>query len=487
MSAARFEGVLVVLADGARPDVMARLAAAGEMPHLQQHFVARGGFRQVTSVFPSVSGPAHLPVLTGIHPGQANLPGIRWAERPTKPRSGFLGRTRSYMAPFRAAKLAKDIPARIGTLFHYVPRMADVNTWFVRGCPADARRTRFSKAGAFLKSFATKDWYSSDNQAERAVQGAFAAGFTSAFSVFPAVDELGHRFGPLTGESYEAYRRFDVLLGKVVDGLARKGRADKTLVVITSDHGQTGTTTHVDLDPLVERIYPRTVSYPKFWRHWRDADAAIMVSGNSMANVYLRGREGWHQRPNPSDPATQAGELVEALLGDEAVDLVIHRTPEDDRYVVRKKGGARYVTAVRPGPGRQADAVETTLEGKDPFGDDTLVGYKTRDQIARETASSAYPDGPWQIAEFFRSPRAGDLIVCAKPGFDLRSRFEYQPHKGSHGALNREHMLVPAAINAPWLGEGPLRSVDLFPSVLQALGKSLPEGLDGAVHGIGGL
>src|SRR4051812_15074748 len=102
-----FDGVLVILADGARPDVIEKLAAAGELPNLKRTFIDRGGFRAATSVFPTVSGPAHLPVLTGAHPGRANIPGIRWAERPTV--GSFLARTRSYMAPFRPWKLERDI------------------------------------------------------------------------------------------------------------------------------------------------------------------------------------------------------------------------------------------------------------------------------------------------------------------------------------------------------------------------------------------
>jgi len=76
------DSLLAILVDGARPDVIARLVGAGEMPVMKRTFFDVGGFRHATSVFPSVSGPAHLPILTGAHPGRANLPGIRWAERP---------------------------------------------------------------------------------------------------------------------------------------------------------------------------------------------------------------------------------------------------------------------------------------------------------------------------------------------------------------------------------------------------------------------
>src|SRR5256885_727761 len=38
MEAPLFGGALVVLADGARPDVIEKLVAAGEMPRFKQHF-----------------------------------------------------------------------------------------------------------------------------------------------------------------------------------------------------------------------------------------------------------------------------------------------------------------------------------------------------------------------------------------------------------------------------------------------------------------
>jgi hypothetical protein len=103
----------------------------------------------------------------------------------------------------------------------------------------------------------------------------------------------------------------------------------------------------------------------------------------------------------------------------------------------------------------------------------------TRDQVAALTAGTGFPDAPWQLVEFFRSTRAGDLVVCARTGFDLRSRFEYQPHNGSHGALERDHMLVPAAVNTGWVCDRPLCTADLFPTILSALGLPVPPGLSG--------
>ena len=466
-----------MLIDGARADVVARMAESGELPALKQHFIDRGGMATATSVFPTVSGPAHLPVLTGMHPGSVNLPGIRWAERPVGGRGRFLGRTRSYMAPFRAWKLERDVPSSITTLFAHVPLMADVNTWFVRGCPADARQTRWSKPTAFFRALVTRNWHSSEDQAEQALLGALDRGFTSVHAVFPAIDELGHRFGPLSEPSFEAYRRFDRALQRIVDALARRKQADETLIVISSDHGQTATQTHVDLDDVVAEVFPKTVCYPKIWRHSLSAQAAVMVSGNSMANIYVQGPDGWHQRPNFESLGSQAAALKSQLIEHTAVEHVIYRALEPNTFVLANREGVLRLR-LEPGNESRGPRISWNSEGKNPLGYVGSSAPADREEIARLTANSEYPDAPWQIAHFFGSSRAGDLVVCARHGFDLRARFEYQPHNGSHGGLHRDHMLVPALVNGCW-ARNRMRTVDLFSSILAALGMPIPPGVDG--------
>lgn len=491
LPASTWDGVLTILADGARPDVISALAAAGDLPNFKKHIIDRGGFRTAPGVFPTVSGPAHLPLLTGMHPGQANLPGIRWAERPTGGRGRFLFRTRSYMSLGRAFRIERDIPRSVTTLFQHLPGVADVNTWFVRGCAARARMTRFSKAGAFVRSWTTRDWYSSDLQAERGVKRAWDRGYRSAFAVFPAIDELGHRFGPLCEASYEAYRRFDACLGRLFDDLTRRGRAERTLVALSSDHGQTATHTHLDIDDLVREIYPRTVAYPKIWRHLFSAQAAAMVSGNGMANVYLEGeRGGWRERPDFEAAGSRAAELRDRLLAHRGIEHVIYRRAEApiDTFVVAGAGG-RLVVSVDPGElgASGATAAEELVAGlADPwlslaFDGGDPVGYAgvpcrlRKSAVAAATASTRFPDLPAQLVDFFLARRAGDLVVCARQGFDLRSRFEYQPHLGSHGCLDREHILVPVGFNAE-LVEPALRAVDIFPTILSALGAPAAPG-----------
>jgi hypothetical protein len=86
-----------------------------------------------------------------------------------------------------------------------------------------------------------------------------------------------------------------------------------------------------------------------------------------------------------------------------------------------------------------------------------------------------------QALQLLRSGRAGDLVLSARRGCDLRSNdYEHPEHRGSHGSLDREHMLVPFAISAP-VNRERLRTADAFPTILRLTGRAggyLPDGED---------
>jgi hypothetical protein len=94
------------------------------------------------------------------------------------------------------------------------------------------------------------------------------------------------------------------------------------------------------------------------------------------------------------------------------------------------------------------------------------------------TFDSAMPDAAYQLLDQFRAERTGDLIVIANEGYDFRARFEIPEHKAGHGSLIRAHMHTPLWSNRR-LGDVPLRTIDLFPSMLHWLGLPLPDNLDG--------
>ena len=94
------------------------------------------------------------------------------------------------------------------------------------------------------------------------------------------------------------------------------------------------------------------------------------------------------------------------------------------------------------------------------------------------TFAGDHPDCLVQIAQLFRSARAGDIVVSATPGYDFRERYERPEHLSAHGSLHADHMNTPLAISAP-VGEGPLRTADVFACAFDWLGRDAPAGIDG--------
>lgn len=187
-----------------------------------------------------------------------------------------------------------------------------------------------------------------------------------------------------------------------------------------------------------------------------------------MAHLYLE----LERRVRPFWPELKARwePFVEQLLERPSVDLVVlsHSSTECE---VRShaRGSARIV--------RHGDRYSYRPDSGDPLGVGTVEEAGTTE--AFEVAEhSDYPDAIVQIANLAGSSRSSEVIVSAKRDWDLRQRYEPIPHVSAHGALHREHMLVPLLTNRP-TARRPTRTVEVMPSALRALGLPLPTALDG--------
>ena len=460
----------MILVDGARADVFQKLLAAGELPAAKELFADRGGFRRGTTAMPSVSGPAHLPPLTGCYPGRCNIPGIRWFDRARYARGiSEPLRFRSYMGPRKRENLNREVSSQVPSVWEQYDRAGAIGCWFTRGLHKDADLTRGAKTRAWLKGVVTRKWEAGDAAAGGRLLQAARDDWPFLFAVFPSVDELGHKGGPLSDASVNAYRAFDRFLPRLRDALGQGRDADRALIMVMSDHGLSTTHTHFDLAGFVRGHVRRLLHFPHVWRHLRDCDAVSMVSGNSLCHLSFRGEDGWAGRPDVSRSGSVAATVVEALLEQPAIDLVVHREGQGLR--IRSRRGS---ASLRRDGGRLF--YERTLGG-DPMNLPELPPSMTDEESRLLTASSDHPDALVQWEQLFWSERTGDVVVTAAPGWDLRSHFEYQDHRGSHGATWWEHMQVPMLANMALPEDA--RTVDLLPTALAACGLPIPGGIDG--------
>src|SRR4051812_8543261 len=106
--------VVILLADGVRPDMMGAAMDAGAVPSLAA-LRDEGGLFTLTTTFPSVTGPAYTPFLMGRFPGPIGLPGLRWFDR-ERSICTFPDYTRSYVG-VQMNRMNGDIDPATSTIF----------------------------------------------------------------------------------------------------------------------------------------------------------------------------------------------------------------------------------------------------------------------------------------------------------------------------------------------------------------------------------
>lgn len=377
----------------------------------------------------------------------------------------------------------RDLDAASPTMFELVPNSAAALSLITRGLPREGRMASLTPRAA-LRAARTHfrgdvgGWLEVDREVSaRVIQrvrgshfrgngnGRRAAQFV--FAAFTGVDKTSHATGHAGPRVVEALRIVDDTAAALRDCLERSGEWERSRIWITSDHGHSRVRQHEDLERVVTALGHRVLAHP--WVYRVRPDAAVMVSGNAMAHVYVDLNR--RTRPFKVGFSESAQRLADALLERESVDLML--VPLDaTRCEVRSHSrGTAIVTRVR---GRYS---------YDPADGDPLeLGSRARDLDAAAaheiTLQTDYPDSLVQVAAIAAAGRSGDLILSAARDWDFRARFEPIPHLSAHGALHREHITVPLLLSGPVAGR-PRRTADVMPSALSALGIDVPPGLDG--------
>jgi hypothetical protein len=464
----------LLLVDGLRPDVAEARLAAGELPHLAA-MLARGGRSLAITVFPSTTSVAYLPFLTGCTPGRCNIPSIRWLDRRTYGGRWWRERDalRSYCG-YQAARLDDDIAPDVRTIFELIHESLGIFTPVARGLTVgrDPSRRERQLWGA-LAHYA--QWHQpSDDAVARHLLRAVEGPARFVFAQFPAVDGYTHQTHPDAVPVRQALREVDAVVGRLCARLAERGELERTLVLVVSDHGSASVATHLDLADWFRAQGVPTLSHPVLWE--QAPRAAVMVAGNGSAMVYARPGEPradrWPvERLREPNAFGVRKDLVAALLREPAVGLVAAETAEGGIWVSDADGAAR----VR----RTAGGIAYQPLTGDPLGvGGARVG--TLRTWLETTWDAPYPDAAYQLLDQFRAHRTGDLVVVAREGFDFRKRFEIPEHKAGHGSLIRSHMQTPVWASEPMPAK-PIRTVDLFPAMLDWLGEPVPAALDGEV------
>ncbi len=463
----KYKSCVFIMADGARADVFQELLKKGDLPNISKFIIEKGTYTNAVSVFPSTTGPAYAPFILGKYPGRCNLPGIRWFDRELYSTKLFnLHRFRSYVG-IETFLMNGDISKDTNTLFEIFPNSISILNELNRGIGFARDKTRFRKIYYKVKGHFTKRSDEVDLAARRILLNSLDNHPQFTYVVFLGIDTYSHSSHPFHKDVIDSYLRIDETIGLLCQDLELKGRLEETLIIIASDHGLSPTHSHFDSVEFMNQLGFKTLHYPKVYKFFRDADAAIMISGNSMTHIYVKSPRGWEKRSTFEELTKVADQLIER----NEVDIV---AGIDERGMARIKSHRGEAAASLDHNG----CIEYKRIHEDPFGYNGLPEKMSHDEVLEYTFHTDYPDAIVQILQLLESPRSGDLVVSASRGYDLRAKYEKPEHCSSHGSLVKEHMLVPTAINTR-INRRFLRTVDFYPTILSLLGYDIPNNIDG--------
>jgi hypothetical protein len=435
--------LVLVVVDGMTPAAFERAVESGRAPALS--FLAEhGDYRQVTSVFPSLTPVCLSSIATGAGPGVHHIPSLVWWNRQER-------RIVEYGSSFGALRKAGLSQSLLDPIFNMNARhlnpdavtiyealedaglvAAAVNITCYRGrhrhlttIPGVGRAaygpSRFFFYGLFESDrtgapFAVRSRRAGSIDAYAGAVGRWLVtrdGFDFLAFYLSGFDFASHAGGPDGVAADRALEQADAAIRSLLDAAGGPNEfLERYAVVLLSDHGQTS----VEHAARLEEPFA-------------DLEGQVVVTASNRAGqVYLL-----------PGAQTDAAELARRLDGFEAVDVTL-----------RLEGGE--VVARRDG----ADGPVAKLE---------------------------HPDATWRARSALANPNAGELLVSAAEGWELADLGgRHHAGGGSHGSLVAGDSFAPIVTVGL---QGELRRItDVAPAVLAHFGVTVPKSME-AFAGVG--
>ena len=479
--------ILLLVLDGIRPDVMREAIDAGRAPNLGAVAERGEAVWDAVSVFPSITPAATAAIATGCPPADSGIVGHARYDRGERRVIIYGAKTQTVIeggpiqvfhnnvwrmnrddlrAPTVFERLHEsgldgacvNFPIRRGPHRHPV-RMRSVqgymrngrylgtsvggpkeyfmgDLFYSRDVGANGRRG----SGGLLRSVGINDEYAA--KVGGMLVGERAAPFTLVY--FFKGDQVAHHKG--LDAQREHVVHLDRLVGQVFEAA---GGAEKVLdehaVISLSDHG------HAPLLPQGRFVNPNripgySISHGAKASMRPGVDAVVVPNGRAALYYTRRGvdREA----------------MADALTGRRGVDLVAWR--RGTWISVRRR---RKELRFQPGEGlRDPFGRSWRLDG-DP---EALEASVSGDELSY----GEYPDALERLWGCLRSPRCGDLVLSAAPGYtfgEVTGGYHVASDHGSLHASDSEVFSIASGVPAP------RRITDVVRIVLEHFGASLTE------------
>jgi predicted AlkP superfamily pyrophosphatase or phosphodiesterase len=270
--------VVLVSLDGFRPD-----AAGPRTRALHRLFLQGASPHFARTISKSATLPSHASMVSGVDIAEHGLNFNSF-----KPERGTIQRPTIFSVAHAAG----------------LPTLMFVGKTKLRHLLADKHEAEFSMGGMRC-----------DKLLDRALPQLREAKKGIIFLHFADPDSAGHRVGWMTDEYFDAVQRADDCLDRVIDTIAEGGRAKRTLLLVTADHGGHNRShgTRLDVDQRIPwYAWGAGVRRGRFGRHVSTVDTAATV----LSALGLKLPKGMHGQPVVEAFSAAFGPAGLGLLGE---------------------------------------------------------------------------------------------------------------------------------------------------------------------------
>ncbi len=466
-----FHTVTYILIDGLSSEIFNEELDAGHLPCLQSLIPKSTYVLNGISSFPTMTGYAFYPFITGIDACESGIYGLRWFDKKRDK-----GQLRNYVGRTNV-QMNHDIRSDVKTVFELADTneyTCSINTYMNRGVKENIK-TGYAHTTAkyeghiwvshlkglpLIGNYIAPDHFIHEQEVTDLAIDQLQHNPKVQWITYPSPDAYNHVNGT-TSKYNELIQFIDKKIASLIKTARDLGQEERAFIII-SDHGISDVTKNTDVCTLlkskgvqIERgnsVILYTSQLDTKASTLDNLDAYFVINGNLSAYLYFKENGKWGNKMMADqlrNYKTKNGQLIDLtteLCNSDGVEMALY-LEHANKVIVQTSFGVSSIIK------KENNYAYTVESGEDPLqytkqpSTNSLVnkGFFTDSMWLHSSINTSYPGAINRIFQLVTQEKSGDITLLSKVGFDFAKDYEtvVKNYKGGHGGLRKEIISVP--------------------------------------------